>query len=109
MFNTVLNTVLMFAIYAIIGVIGVKTNVLSEKGLGFLSKLILKITLPIFIFMNTLTGATRDQFIAGLPMLLMGVILFAILFILGFVFSKIFRIKGDRWMRRRIVRDAPVS
>ena len=59
-FLIVLEQICIFVIYALIGVIAVKSKVLDKKGLDVLSRYITKIGLPFLIFTNTINGADRQ-------------------------------------------------
>ena len=85
----------MLAVYVAIGIIGVKTKIFNRESLDYVSKYIMKLSLPLMIFMNTLNGATAEQVIAALPMLAVAVCMYVVLFIAACVFSKSFRIKGN--------------
>lgn len=50
-----------FMIMIGIGIICVKCKILNEEHLSVLSRLIMKVVLPIFIFTNTIGGATRSD------------------------------------------------
>ncbi len=95
-FHVVLEQIGIFIIYAVIGIIAVKTKVLDQKGLDVLSRFITKIALPLLIFMNTINGATRQQFIAALPVLLVTAAMYFLLYFLCIGLAKIFRLKGNR-------------
>lgn len=94
-FELVISQIIIFVIYAGIGVIAVKTGVLQEKSLDVISKLVIKITLPIMLFHNTITGVTAEEFVDNISILLWTAFLFATLFGLGFLLKKVFRLKGD--------------
>ena len=85
----------MLVVYVLLGIIGVKVKVFDRKALDYVSKYIMKLSLPLMIFMNTLNGATDEQVIDSLPMLGIAVCMYIFLFIVGTVFSKVFRIKGN--------------
>jgi len=96
LFSVIGNQMFMLVIYVVIGIIGVKTKVLNRESLDHMSRYIMKISLPIMIFTNTINGASAEEVIDTLPMLVIAVCMFAILFLVGFLFSKIFRLEGDR-------------
>ena len=85
----------MLVVYVLLGIIGVKVKVFDRKALDYVSKYIMKLSLPLMIFMNTLNGATAEQVIDSPPMLGIAVCMYIFLFIVGTVFSKVFRIKGN--------------
>ncbi len=85
----------MLVVYVLLGIIGVKAKVFDRTSLDYVSRYIMKLSLPLMIFMNTLNGATAEEVISALPMLAIAVCMFIFLFIVGTVFTKVFRIKGD--------------
>lgn len=85
----------MLVVYVIIGIIGVKTKIFDRKALDYMSKYIMKLSLPLMIFMNTLNGATGEQVIAALPMLAIAVCMYMFLLIMSCVFSKVMKLKGN--------------
>lgn len=96
LFSVIAKQMGMLAIYVIIGIIGVKTKIFNKDSLDHLSKYIMKISLPIMIFTNTINGATAEEVIDTLPMLFIAICMFAVLFLVGFTFSIIFNLEGDR-------------
>lgn len=54
--NLIVQQLIIFAIFTLIGIYAIKRSILDETGLNYLSQLIIKITLPIMLFYNTLTG-----------------------------------------------------
>ena len=63
--NLIVQQLIIFAIFALIGIYAIKRSILDETGLNYLSQLIIKITLPIMLFYNTLTGATKEELLQG--------------------------------------------
>lgn len=66
-FYIVIGQIGIFAVYVFIGICLIKTHILNYDGLGVMSKLISKLTLPLLIFVSTIDGANQEQFIAALP------------------------------------------
>ncbi len=85
----------MLVVYVLIGILGVKTNIFDRKALDYISKFIMKLSLPLMIFMNTINGATAKQVIDALPMLAIAVCMYIFLLAVGTIFSKVFKIKGN--------------
>lgn len=94
-FSIVMEQITIFIIYALIGIIAVKANVLNKDGLGVLSKFITKISLPLLIFTNTINGATRQQFLEALPIMLATAVMYLLLYLLALGLSSVFRLKGN--------------
>lgn len=94
-FNIVIMQILNFVVYALIGVYAVKSKVISKEGLGVLSAFIIKLALPIMIFIYTINGTTRAQFFASLPVLALGAVMFIGLYMLGMVVSGLVKLEGN--------------
>ncbi len=95
-FEIVIQQIGMFLLYAVIGIIMVKTKIVSEHGLNYFSKFITRIALPLLIFTNTIHGATRQDFIDTLPLLGVTVVFYLLLFFLCWGLASLFRLHGDR-------------
>lgn len=95
-FQLVISQIIIFVIYAMIGVIAVKTKILHEEGLEVISKLIIKITLPIMIFHNTITGATVEQFMNTISILLLTAVMYGTMYLVSWGLKKVFRLEGNK-------------
>lgn len=95
LFSIILIQMVMLAIYVLVGIIGVKTKVMNREALEYISRFIMKLSLPIMIFTNTLNGATSKEVIETLPMLAIAFCMFGFMFCVGTVVSRIFKMKGD--------------
>lgn len=95
-FTIVLKQVMIFVIYAMIGVVGVKLKFIREEALPLISKLVTSILLPLLIFTNTINSADRSQFLAALPVFGIYGFLFFLVFILSGFMANTFRLTGDR-------------
>ena len=95
LFSIILIQMVMLAIYVLVGIIGIKTKVMNREALEYISRFIMKLSLPIMIFTNTLNGATSREVIETLPMLLIAFCMYAVMFCIGTVVSRIFKMKGD--------------
>lgn len=95
-FHIVTSQIIIFVIYALIGVVAVKTNLLNEEGLDVISRLVIKITLPIMIFHNTITGADVEQFMNTMSVIILTAFMYGTMYIVSFGVKKLFRLQGDR-------------
>ncbi len=95
-FNLVTSQIITFIIYALIGVIAVKTKVLKEEGLDVISKLIIKITLPVMIFHNTISGATVEDFMNTLSIIAWTFVMYGLLFLLSVALRRLFKLQGNK-------------
>lgn len=94
-FPIVLEQIGVFIIYACIGVLAVKSGVLNRQGLNQLSKLITKVVLPLLIFTNTINGATREEFLSSLIILVIASVLYFALYWLAFGMSAVSGLTGN--------------
>lgn len=95
-FFTVLTQIMIFVILILLGIVAVKQNILDEHSLGNLSKIIMKIALPAYIFINTAEGATRSGLAASLAVIPMAIVLYILLFLLSLFIERIFHLMGNR-------------
>lgn len=94
-FSIVLSQIIGFVIYILIGIAAVRTHVLTSRSLGVFSQFITKVTMPILLFVMTLNGATRQQFIGALPVLAVSVLLYFLLYLLCRLLARLFGLKGN--------------
>lgn len=94
-FSIVLVQIIGFVIYILIGIAGVRMKVLTPRSLGVLSQFITKISLPLLLFTNTLNGATRQEFVADLPVLAVTALLYFLLYPLSRLLARLFNLKGN--------------
>ena len=94
-FFIVSTQILMFIIYAVIGIIAIKAKLYDKNGLNVISAFIIKISLPVMIFTNTINGATREEFLCTLPILFTTILMYLSLYVLCTVLGKISHLKGN--------------
>lgn len=95
-FGVLLEQIKLFAIYMILGMVLVRTHVLNSITIETISKLVLRLTLPLLIFTNTVNGVTKRQIIGMFPLLLYTILVYGLLLLLSLMMSKMFRLKGNR-------------
>lgn len=95
-FYRVLTQLEIFTIMILLGVFAVKTNAMNEKSLGDLSKLIMRLILPVMIFHKSINGATKsDMMLSFIEVLIASFFMFAVLFVVGYLLKKAFALKGN--------------
>ena len=94
--NLIVQQLIIFAIFALIGIYAIKRSILDETGLNYLSQLIIKITLPIMLFYNTLTGATKEELLQGIPVIFISIIFYGILILICCSLKNVFHIIGEK-------------
>lgn len=94
-FSIVSIQILTFIVYALIGVIAIKVKLYDKDGLNVISSFIIKISMPVMIFTNTINGATREEFIQSLPVLFTTVLMYIFLYLLSTALGIFSRLKGN--------------
>lgn len=95
-FFIVLNQIGIFLILIILGIVAVKFGILDEHSLGNVSKLVMRMALPAYIFINTAEGATRQGLTESLMVIPLAIALYLMLFLLSLLLEKVFHLKGNR-------------
>lgn len=94
--NILLEQIALFVIYIAVGVILVRTRVLNSGSLDVVSRLVVKLALPVMIFINSVSGVDRSTLISALPVLLPAAAMFLLLFLMSLLLIRLFRLTGDR-------------
>jgi hypothetical protein len=85
-----------FFILIALGIICAKFKVLDQSNLAGLSRLVIRVVLPIMIFTNTLTSATREGILESLLVLPFSVVLYIVLWALASIGNRVFHLSEDR-------------
>ena len=93
--TVLLQQIGMFVIYIITGVILIRTKVLTRENLEIISKVAIKLSLPVMIFINTVNGVDRKSFFSSLSILGIAVVMYVCLLILGTLSGKVFHLHGE--------------
>lgn len=93
--TVLLQQIGMFVIYIITGVILIRTKVLTRENLEIISKVVIKLSLPVMIFINTVNGVDRKSFFSSLSILGIAVVMYVCLLILGTLSGKVFHLHGE--------------
>ena len=67
--NILINQLGMFVIYILAGIILIRTHVLSRENIEVVSRLVIKLALPVMIFTNTVNGVNKGMLFNSLPIL----------------------------------------
>ena len=59
--NILLNQIGMFVIYILAGIILIRTHVLNRENMEVVSRLVIKLALPVMIFTNTVNGVDKQM------------------------------------------------
>ena len=85
-----------FVIYGAIGVAAVKGGILDEAGLHAVSRVVIKVTLPVMLFTNTVSGVTRESLLESLPVTGATAVMYLLLALLCWGMSRAFGLRGDK-------------
>lgn len=95
-FYLVLTQLEIFVVMILLGIFAVKTKALNESYLGDLSKLIMRLILPVMIFHKSINGAPRtDMLFCFTEVVLSTIFMYGALFFAGFVLKRIFSLNGN--------------
>ena len=86
----------LFIVYLVIGMILVRTGVLSDKGLDWIARVVMKLSLPTMIFVNVISQVDRTALVQSLSIIGLAVTASILLFRLGVALTKLFHVEGDR-------------
>lgn len=95
-FFIALTQIGIFLILICVGIITVKIKILDSHSLTSVSKLVMQISLPSYIFINAINSATRQSLIDSLMIVPIAIILYLILVIISAIIEKIFGLQGNR-------------
>lgn len=93
--NILLNQIGMFVIYILAGIILIRTHVLNRENMEVVSRLVIKLALPIMIFTNTVNGVDKEMLFHSLPILGIAFFMYICLFGLSFFSGKMLHLQGD--------------
>ena len=80
----------LFVIYILAGMILVKTKVLNSETLDPISRFVIKMALPVMIFVNIIDGVERDTLFHSLSILVIAAVFYICTFIISLGMTKIF-------------------
>ena len=86
----------LFVIYILAGMILVKTKVLNSETLDPISRFVIKMALPVMIFVNIIDGVERDTLLHSLSILVIAAVFYICTFIISLGMTKIFHLGGDQ-------------
>ena len=95
-FFIVLTQIGIFLILILMGIVAMKCGILDEHSLGNVSKLVMRMALPAYIFINTAEGATRAGLYQSLMVIPLAIGLYVMLFLLSKLIEAVFHLKDNR-------------
>lgn len=60
-FGIIMGQIELFVVLILVGILAVKTKILNQEALGYFSKYLMRIAIPVMIFTNTIHGATPGR------------------------------------------------
>lgn len=92
----VLHQLEIFAVLIVVGVVAIKSHALDEQYLSSLSKLIMRLILPMMIFTKVTNGSTREDMIAsGGEVIAATIAMYILVFITGYLLRRAFSLHGN--------------
>lgn len=95
-FDILLQQIGLFVIYILAGVILVRTKVLNKETLEPISKFVIKMALPVMIFINIIDGVDKEILSGSWPILLIAAGFYAVMYLVSFRMTKIFHLSEER-------------
>ena len=95
-FEILLQQIGLFVIYILAGVILVRTKVLNRETLEPISKFVIKMALPVMIFINIIDGVNKEILTGSWSILLIAAGFYAVMFLVSFGMMKFFHLSEDR-------------
>lgn len=95
-FFIALTQIGIFLILICVGILTMKIKIFDAHSLEAISKLVMQISLPSYIFINAISSATRQSLIDSLIIVPIAVVLYIILVIVSAIIEKGFGLQGNR-------------
>ena len=93
--NILITQLGMFVIYILAGILLIRTKVLNRENMEVVSRLVIKLALPVMIFTNTVNGVDKEMLFHSLSILGIAFFMYLCLFGLSFLSGKLFHLQGD--------------
>ena len=95
-FEILLQQIGLFVIYLLAGVILVRTKVLNKETLEPISKFVIKMALPVMIFINIIDGVNKEILSGSWPILLIAAGFYVVMFLVSLWMTKFFHLGENR-------------
>lgn len=93
---TLLEQICLFVIYILVGILMVKTKVLNRDTLETISRFVMKLAMPVMIFVNTVEGVDRSSLVKSLSLLGLTAVFYLCTYLLARLLVVLFHLQGDR-------------
>lgn len=94
--DILLQQIGLFVIYILAGMILVKTKVLTSETLDPISRFVIKMALPVLIFVNIIDGVESDTLFHSLSILVIAAVFYVCMFVISQGMTKLFHLEGDQ-------------
>lgn len=91
--NILITQLGMFVIYILAGILLIRTKVLNRENMEVVSRLVIKLALPVMIFTNTVNGVDKEMLFHSLSILGIAFFMYLCLFGLSFLSGKLFHLQ----------------
>lgn len=95
-FEILLQQIGLFVIYILAGVILVRTKVLNKETLEAISKFVIKMALPVMIFINIIDGVNNEILSGSWPIILIAAGFYVVMFLVSLWMTKFFHLGENR-------------
>ena len=95
-FDIILQQVGLFVIYILAGLLLVKTKVLNRETLEPISKFVIKMALPLMVFINITDGTDKKNLYESWPILVIAVGFYICIYAAGAMAVKFFKLQESR-------------
>lgn len=95
-FFVALTQIGIFLILICVGILSVKIGLLDAHSLEAVSRFVILVALPSFIFINAISSATRQSLADSLVIVPIAVVLYGVLALLSLLIEKLFHLGGNR-------------
>lgn len=95
-FEILLQQIGLFVIYILAGVILVRTKVLNKETLEAISKFVIKMALPVMIFINIIDGVNNEILSGSWPIILIAAGFYVVMFLVSLWMTKFFHLAENR-------------
>lgn len=95
-FFIALTQIGIFLILICVGIVTVKIKIFNSQSLAAMSKLVMQISLPSYIFINAVSSATRQSLADSLIIVPIAVILYILFVLISVIIENVFHLRGNR-------------
>lgn len=95
-FLIALTQIGIFLILICVGMVTLRIKIFDAHSLEAVSKLVMQVSLPSYIFINAVSSATRQSLVDSLVIVPLAVILYILLVLVSGTIERVFHLRGNR-------------